>query len=77
MLKDVAKIDMQHIPFRGATQALPMLATGDVDLFFDMIATGMPQVEAGRAKVSPSPARRACPATRHPDPGRARLRATR
>lgn len=49
--KDVAKIDMQHIPFRGATQALPMLATGDVDIFFDMIATGMPQVEAGRAKV--------------------------
>jgi Uncharacterized protein conserved in bacteria len=49
--KDMAGLDMLHVPFRGATQALPVLAAGDVDLFFDMIATGMPQVEAGRAKV--------------------------
>lgn len=49
--KDMAKIDMLHVPFRGATQALPVLAAGDVDVFFDMIATGMPQVEGGRAKV--------------------------
>ena len=49
--QELADIEMLHVPFKGATQALPVLAAGDVDLFFDMIATGMPQVEGNRAKV--------------------------
>ena len=36
---------------QGATQALPALISGDVDLFFDMVATGMPQAAAGKVKV--------------------------
>ncbi|MCY1533333.1 hypothetical protein D9M68_686550 [compost metagenome] len=39
------------MPFKGATQALPALISGDVDLFFDMVATGMPQADAGKVKV--------------------------
>ena len=39
------------MPFKGATQALPALISGDVDLFFDMVATGMPQAAAGKVKV--------------------------
>src|SRR5690606_12505486 len=40
-----------HVPFKGATQALPALINGDVDVFFDMVDTGMPQVSAGKLKV--------------------------
>ncbi len=49
--KKLAGVDMLHVPFKGATQALPVLIQGDVDLFFDMVATGMPQAQAGKVKV--------------------------
>lgn len=51
LFKQEAKIDLLHVPYKGATQALPAVINGDVDLFFDMVATGMPQVEAGKLKV--------------------------
>ncbi|MBO9355321.1 tripartite tricarboxylate transporter substrate binding protein [Bordetella petrii] len=51
LFKQEAGIDLLHVPFKGATQALPALINGDVDLFFDMVATGMPQVAAGKLKV--------------------------
>lgn len=51
LFKERAGIDILHVPFKGATQALPALISGDVDLFFDMVATGMPQAEAGKVKV--------------------------
>ncbi|CAM3918652.1 hypothetical protein BOTU111921_00640 [Bordetella tumbae] len=43
--------ELLHVPFKGATQALPALINGDVDVFFDMVATGMPQVTAGKLNV--------------------------
>ncbi|MFY3203305.1 Bug family tripartite tricarboxylate transporter substrate binding protein [Achromobacter xylosoxidans] len=51
LFKERVGIDILHVPFKGATQALPALISGDVDLFFDMVATGMPQAEAGKVKV--------------------------
>ncbi|WP_251863141.1 tripartite tricarboxylate transporter substrate binding protein [Achromobacter sp. Marseille-Q4962] len=51
LFKKQAGIDILHVPFKGATQALPALISGDVDLFFDMVATGMPQADAGKVKV--------------------------
>lgn len=51
LLKKRAGIDILHVPFKGATQALPALISGEVDLFFDMVATGMPQADAGKVKV--------------------------
>jgi len=51
LFKQEAGIDLLHVPFKGATQALPALINGDVDVFFDMVATGMPQVAAGKLKV--------------------------
>ena len=56
LFKQRAGIDILHVPFKGATQALPALISGDVDLFFDMVATGMPQAAAGKVRSSPSPA---------------------
>lgn len=46
-----AGLKLLHVPFKGSTQALPQLIGGDVDLFFDMVATGMPQVESGKVDV--------------------------
>ncbi|MDM9561871.1 Bug family tripartite tricarboxylate transporter substrate binding protein [Bordetella petrii] len=51
LFKKEAGVDLLHVPFKGATMALPALINGDVDIFFDMVATGMPQVEAGKLKV--------------------------
>jgi tripartite-type tricarboxylate transporter receptor subunit TctC len=51
LFKSDAGIDMLHVPFKGATQALPALISGDVDVFFDMVATGMPQADAGKVRV--------------------------
>ncbi|HYG46279.1 MAG TPA: tripartite tricarboxylate transporter substrate binding protein [Bordetella sp.] len=51
LFKQEAGVDLLHVPFKGATQALPALINGDVDVFFDMVATGMPQVDAGKLKV--------------------------
>ncbi|AHV92034.1 Bug family tripartite tricarboxylate transporter substrate binding protein [Bordetella holmesii] len=51
LFKDQAGIDILHVPFKGATQALPALISGDVDVFFDMVATGMPQAKAGKINV--------------------------
>lgn len=51
LFKQEAGVALLHIPFKGATQALPALINGDVDLFFDMVATGMPQVTAGKLNV--------------------------
>ena len=48
LFKTQAGIEMLHIPYKGATQALPDLISGNVDVFFDMVATGMPQVKAGK-----------------------------
>src|SRR3546814_10898543 len=42
---------MLHVPFKGSTQALPQLINGDVDAFFDMVSTGMPQVDADKVDV--------------------------
>lgn len=47
----LAGIELLHVPFKGSTQALPQLIGGDVDLFFDMVSTGMPQVEADKVNV--------------------------
>lgn len=47
----LADIELLHVPFKGSTQALPQLISGDVDLFFDMVSTGMPQVEGNKVDV--------------------------
>ncbi len=49
--QQLAGIKLLHVPFKGSTQALPQVVNGDVDLFFDMVSTGMPQVQAGKVDV--------------------------
>ena len=47
----LADIQLLHVPFKGSSHALPQLISGGIDLFFDMVATGMPQANAGKVNV--------------------------
>ena len=48
MLKAVAGIDIVHVPFKGASEAIPALLSGQVSMYFDTIMTGLPHVKSGR-----------------------------
>src|SRR6185312_8550482 len=48
-LEQLADIDLLHTPFKGTAHAMPQFLGGNVDLFFDMLSTGMPQISAGKA----------------------------
>jgi tripartite-type tricarboxylate transporter receptor subunit TctC len=47
----MAGVKLLHVPYKGSSQAMPQLIAGEVDLFFDMVSTGMPQVDAGKVGV--------------------------
>ena len=42
---------MVHVPFRGAVPALNAVMAGHVDMFFDTVATSVPQHRAGNARI--------------------------
>ncbi|AOB26136.1 Bug family tripartite tricarboxylate transporter substrate binding protein [Bordetella bronchiseptica] len=48
MLKSVAGIDILHVPYKGAGEAIPALLSGQVSMYFDTIMTGLPQVNSGK-----------------------------
>jgi tripartite-type tricarboxylate transporter receptor subunit TctC len=47
----LAKVDVAHVPYRGAQPAYQDLLGGRVDLFFDLSPTARGQVDAGTAKA--------------------------
>lgn len=47
----LAKVDVAHVPYRGAQPAYQDLLGGRVDLFFDLSPTARPQVDAGNAQA--------------------------
>lgn len=47
----LAKVDVAHVPYRGAQPAYQDLLGGRVDLFFDLSPTARTQVDAGNAKA--------------------------
>ena len=59
LLKSMAGIDIVHIPYKGPGPALQDILSGQVNLYFDTIASTLPQVRAGRLKglAITSPAR--------------------
>ena len=50
LLRMVADIDMQHVPYKGGSAALPDLIAGRVSMFFGSISTLNPQVQNGRLR---------------------------
>lgn len=51
LLKDMAKIDMVHIPYKGSGQAMIDLLSGQVQLLLGSAVSAMPQVKAHRLKA--------------------------
>lgn len=61
MFKDAAKLEIQHVPYKGGGQALTDLMGGQIDFMFTTIPAALPQIKAGkiRALAVTSPARSA------------------
>jgi tripartite-type tricarboxylate transporter receptor subunit TctC len=47
MFKQVAGIDMIHVPYKGAGPALTDLLSGNIQVMFDTLSTALPPVKAG------------------------------
>jgi len=50
-LEVLAGIKMVHVPYHGAQPALADVMAGNVDLFFDTLATSVPLYRAGKVKL--------------------------
>ena len=51
LFKIHAKIDLVHVPYKGATAALPDLTTGRIDMFIGAINTLLPLVQDGKLRA--------------------------
>jgi tripartite-type tricarboxylate transporter receptor subunit TctC len=47
MFKQIAGIDMVHVPYKGAGPALTDLLSGNIQVMFDTLSTALPPVKAG------------------------------
>src|SRR6185369_3229860 len=47
MFKQMAGIDMTHVPYKGAGPALTDLLSGNIQVMFDTLSTALPPVKAG------------------------------
>jgi tripartite-type tricarboxylate transporter receptor subunit TctC len=51
LFKFMAGVDLAHIPYRGSTPAVTDLVAGQVQVMFDVTATALPQVNAGKTRA--------------------------
>lgn len=51
LLKSQAKIDIVHVPYKGASEAIPALLGGQVSMYFDTIMTALPFVKDGKLRA--------------------------
>jgi len=51
MINDAAKIQLKHIPYKGAALAVSDFVAGRIDLMIGVYTTVAPQVKAGRARL--------------------------
>jgi tripartite-type tricarboxylate transporter receptor subunit TctC len=49
LLKQTAKIDLVHIPYKGSAPAMTALLSGEIQVMFDNSPTVLPQVQQGGA----------------------------
>lgn len=51
MLNAMAGIRMTHVPYKGGPQSMVDLISGNIQLVFVTLASGMPYIRAGRVRV--------------------------
>jgi tripartite-type tricarboxylate transporter receptor subunit TctC len=51
LFKSMAKIDIVHVPYRGAGPAMNDLIGGHVQMFFDLTPVVLPQINAGKVRA--------------------------
>ena len=51
MLKDVAKVDVVHVPYKGSGPALNDLMGGRIDMMFDNLITSLPLIRSGKIRA--------------------------
>ncbi len=51
LFKSMAKIDIVHVPYRGAGPAMNDLIGGHVEMFFDLLPSSLPQIKAGKVRA--------------------------
>jgi tripartite-type tricarboxylate transporter receptor subunit TctC len=51
LFKTDAKVDIVHVPYKGAAPAMQALLAGDTQLMFDNLASAMSQVKAGKLRA--------------------------
>ncbi len=51
LFKQLAKVDMAHVPYRGAAPAMNDLIGGRIDVMFDTLTVSMPQIRAGTVRA--------------------------
>jgi tripartite-type tricarboxylate transporter receptor subunit TctC len=49
-LKQIAAIDIVHVPYRGGAPAVQDLIAGHVSMMFDILTLALPQVRAGKVR---------------------------
>jgi tripartite-type tricarboxylate transporter receptor subunit TctC len=51
LIKNLAGLDMVHVPYKGSTGARADIISGQIDMMFDSVPTMAPTIEAGRVKA--------------------------
>src|SRR5437764_7408584 len=51
LIKNLAGLDIVHVPYKGSTGARADIISGQIDMMFDSVPTMAPMIEAGRVKA--------------------------
>ncbi len=51
LIKNLAGVDIVHIPYKGSTGARGDIISGQIDMMFDSVPTMAPTIEGGRVKA--------------------------
>ena len=51
LFKEIAGIDIRHIPYKGRAQSLPDLVSGRISMLFDNLSSSLPLIRAGEVQA--------------------------
>lgn len=51
LFKQLAAVDVQHIPYKGGAQAQTAVMAGEVQMMFNVLPSALPQIKAGKLRV--------------------------